>query len=60
MKPAQYAKAITAGVVAGLTSLGVALVDTQVSTGEWVAVALAVVVAFGAVWTVPNAPASTS
>jgi hypothetical protein len=56
MRPAEYAKAITAAVVAFLTALGVALPD-GITPPEWVAVALATVVALGAVWAVPNAPA---
>jgi hypothetical protein len=54
--PAAYAKAITSAVIAGLTALGVGLTDGALSSAEVVAVALAVAVAFGAVYGVPNAP----
>ena len=54
-KPAEYAKAITGAVVAGLTALGVGLADNAMTPAEWVAVALAVAVAFGAVYGTPNA-----
>jgi hypothetical protein len=53
-KPAAYAKAITGAVVAGLTALGVGLTDGVLTSAEWVAVALAVAVAFGTVYGVPN------
>lgn len=51
----QYAKALAAAVVAGLTSLYSALGDNAVSTAEWVAAAIAFVVALGTVWAIPNA-----
>lgn len=53
--PLEYAKAITAAVVAALTALGAGLADGSMMPAEWVAVALGAVVAFGAVWRVPNA-----
>ncbi|KXK61947.1 hypothetical protein AWW66_10930 [Micromonospora rosaria] len=52
-----YAKAITGAAVAGLTALGTALTDGQVTPAEWVGVAIATLGALGAIWAVPNAPA---
>ena len=49
-----YLKAIVAAVVAGLGSLYQALDNGHVSGQEWVAAALATLVALGAVWGVPN------
>jgi hypothetical protein len=54
-KIAPYGKAITATIVAFLTTLQQALDDGGVSAGEWTGVALATVIAGGAVWAVPNA-----
>ena len=51
----QYAKALTAAVVAGLTALGVALADNGVTSQEWITVAVAFLLALGAVYAVPNA-----
>jgi hypothetical protein len=50
-----YLKAVVAALVAGLGALGTALADNQVAPVEWVAVAVATLVAGGAVWRVPNA-----
>lgn len=55
-----YAKAVTGALVAGLTTLGMALVDDAVTPGEWVGVAIAALGALGAVWAVPNHPSSGS
>lgn len=55
----KYAKAIVAALIAGLTALGTALTDETVTTAEWTAVAVATLVALGAVWGVPNAPEPT-
>lgn len=52
--PLAYAKATTAAATAGLTALGTGLADGSMTPAEWVAVALGAVVAFGAVWSVPN------
>ena len=52
LKP--YAKAIVAGLIAGLGVLGTALVDNQVSPAEWVAVAGATLAGLGVVYAVPN------
>lgn len=49
-----YAKAITAAVVTGLGTLQVAYADQVISTGEWVNVAIATLVALGGVYAVPN------
>ncbi|WP_242890307.1 hypothetical protein [Actinomadura litoris] len=58
MKLGSYAKSIVAAVVAGGGTLGTALADDTVSTGEWVGVALAALGALGVVWVVPNARTS--
>lgn len=51
-----YAKAITAGLVGGLGSLGIALTDGGgVSQAEWLTIAIAVLVGAGLVSQVPNA-----
>lgn len=55
LKP--YAKAIVGAAVAGLTALGTALADNQVTTVEWVGVAVATLGALGIVYAVPNKPA---
>ena len=49
-----YLKAIVGALVAGLGSLYTALTDGGVSAQEWVAVAIATLVALGTVWGVPN------
>lgn len=49
-----YLKAIVAAAIAGLTSVTTALADDSVSSLEGVTAALAVLVAFSAVWAVPN------
>jgi peptidoglycan/LPS O-acetylase OafA/YrhL len=58
MKPMQYAKAAVAAVAAGAGTLATALADDHVTTGEWVAVAVAVLGALGITYAVPNAPAT--
>lgn len=59
-KIAPIAKAVIAALVAGLGSLAAVLVDdkslSDVTDGQWVAVAVAFLVALGAVFAVPNAP----
>lgn len=56
----QYAKAIIAAVIAGLTSLSTALVDgngfNSVSDGQWLVAVIAFLTALAAVWAVPNTP----
>ena len=53
--PAEYAKATTSAIIAGLTALGVGLTDGALTSAEVVAVLLAAVTAFGVVYRVPNA-----
>jgi hypothetical protein len=55
----EYAKAIAAAVAGGLGTLGTALADGAVTPAEWVAVALATLVASGLVAVVPNRPPDT-
>lgn len=59
---AQYAKAILAALIAGLTSLSTALVDgngfNSVTDGQWLVAVIATLTALAAVWAVPNAPPS--
>lgn len=57
MAIAQYTKAFTAALLAGLGSLQVALVDNEVTTVEWITVAIATISALGLVYAVPNTPA---
>ena len=54
VKPMVMAKAFVAAIIAGLGALGTSLVDNHVDQAEWVAVALATVVALNAVFWVPN------
>lgn len=54
-----YAKAITAGLVGGFGSLGIALTDGGVSSAEWLTIAIAVLVGAGLVGAVPNAAYSS-
>lgn len=54
MKLNPYAKAIVGAAVAGLTALGTALADDQVTATEWVTAAIATLAALGLVWAVPN------
>lgn len=57
MKLDPYAKAITGSLVAFLGAVQTALADGHITGTEWVVAATAAVVAAGAVWAVPNAPA---
>ncbi len=57
MKIKPYAKSIVGGLVAGLTALGTAMADGQVTGEEWTRVAVAALVALGVVYAVPNRPA---
>jgi len=50
------AKAITAGVAAFGGAFATAYADKSVDTGEWVFIAVATIVAAGAVWAIPNTP----
>lgn len=54
MQLASVAKALTGALAAGLASLSAGLTDGSMSPSEWVTVAVAVLVAFSAVWAVPN------
>ena len=62
MKPSQFAKAIYAALVAGLGSLAAILVGDvglgDVSSGQWVTVVLAALVAGGGVFGIRNAPSA--
>lgn len=49
-----YAKAIVSGLIAGLTALATGLGDNVLSAQEYVTAAIAFLVAFGAVYAVPN------
>lgn len=53
-----YAKAIYAGLVAGLGALATVLVGDadfgSVTDGQWVTIVLAALVAAGGVWQIPN------
>jgi len=59
---AQAAKAFYAGLVSGLGALAAILVGsvgfTDVTAGQWVAVAVAALVAFGGVYGISNRPAA--
>lgn len=55
MNPAEYAKAIVGGILAGLAVLGTALTDSIVSPAEWVGVAVATLTVFSSVFGIPNA-----
>jgi hypothetical protein len=54
----RYAKAIIAALVAGLTVLGKALKDNNghLTASDYIAAAVAFLLALGAVYTVPNLP----
>ena len=55
-----YVKAIYAGVVALLGTLGTALADPGVSSQQWVFIALATMLAFGGILGWQAAPATVS
>lgn len=55
MISARYNKAFVGAAVAFLTSLQASL-DGPVTAKEWVTAGIAAVVAWGAVWGVPNEP----
>lgn len=57
--PLTYLKAITGAAVAGLTALSAAFLEgsdggSQITSSEWVNVAIAFLVGLGAVYLVPN------
>jgi len=58
---APYAKAITGAIIAALSALSVALIPdsaagatSNVTSSEWVTIAIAFLVALSAVWAIPN------
>jgi hypothetical protein len=55
VKIAKYWKTVVAALVAGGTIAQAALTDDTITSGEWVAIGLAVLGALG-VWAVPNKP----
>lgn len=60
---AAYAKAIISAIVAGLTGILAGMAEdsasgTSLTGAEWVVAIVAFLVALGAVWAVPNRPAS--
>lgn len=55
----KYAKAIIGGLIAGLGILGEGLTDGTLSGQEWIAAAIAALVAGGGVYLVPNRRATT-
>jgi hypothetical protein len=57
-KAAPYAKAIIAALVAFLTALVTALEDDGISAREWITAVIALLVAGGAVFRIPNKPVS--
>lgn len=50
-----YAKAVAGGLAAGAAALSAALIDNQVSGGEWVTIIVAAVGGTGLVAWIPNA-----
>ena len=54
MKISKYWKAVVAAIVAGTGSLATALVDDTISAAEGWAAGVAVLVALGFTWAVPN------
>lgn len=50
------AKAVVAAVVAGAASLSYGLQDGTLSLAEGITAALALIIAYGGTWAVPNAP----
>lgn len=56
MRLSTYAKAVVAALTAGLGAMATAAQDDVISTGEWVAIAIAALGALGVTWAVPNRP----
>lgn len=56
MNPGTYAKAFIGALVAGLSALGTALTDGQITASEWAIVVGAVLGGLVLVWGYPNAP----
>ena len=55
----KVAKAIAAAATAFGASFAVAVADNGVTSGEWVTIVVATVVAFAAVWAIPNKTVAT-
>ena len=55
-KVAPIAKALIASVVAFLTAISTALGDGSISAQEWITALIALIIGFGAVFSVPNKP----
>lgn len=55
-KVAPYAKAIIGALVAFLTAIITALEDDGISAAEWVTAVVALLIAGGAIFSVPNKP----
>jgi hypothetical protein len=55
-KVAPYAKAVIAALVAFLTGLATALDSGGISAAEWITSVVALLVAGGAVFSIPNKP----
>lgn len=57
-----YAKAVVGAIVAALSALSAYLVNdtsfSDITAGQWVQVAIAFLVALGAVYAVPNTPSA--
>lgn len=53
-----YAKAVGGGLAAGSAALSAALIDNQVTGGEWVTIIVAAVAGTGLVAWIPNAKRS--
>ncbi|MFF0510948.1 hypothetical protein [Streptomyces sp. NPDC004250] len=60
MKIPSTAKALVAGVAAGTTAAVTAVQDSQLTAGEGVTIALAVLGAWGITYAVPNRPTGTA
>ncbi len=56
---AQYAKAITGAIAAGLTAV-ISAYGPNSDAGKIAAIVLAVVISAGAVWAIPNKPPGAS
>jgi hypothetical protein len=55
----KYSKAISGGLISGITSAITALVDNQINTTEWLTIVLAVLVGAGVVYAVPKNKSTT-
>ncbi|MEU6490400.1 hypothetical protein ABZ890_08400 [Streptomyces sp. NPDC046984] len=59
MKISKMWKAVVGGLAAGAAAAATAVQDGQLTTGEGVTIALAVLGAWGVTWAVPNRQAPT-